>query len=135
MKVEEIMKKKVEFIEGNSPAFSAIEIMVDKGIRSLLVKPSTEKDDYGFISVKDIIFKVLGLDHDPIKVKCKEIMRPIVSIEKGKELIEAARLMRKFGVGRVFVKEGGKVIGIIAMLDVISYYLGQQIKKENRYLA
>jgi len=77
MKVDEIMTKKLELIHADAPIYDAIESMIDKRIRSLLVKPRDEKDVYGVITVRDIVYKVLGKNLDLNKTKVGEIHRSL----------------------------------------------------------
>jgi CBS domain-containing protein len=121
MKVEEIMTKKLEMIDANASIYDAIEKMIDKRIRSLLVKPRDEKDVYGVITVRDIVFKVLGKMLDLNKTKVAEIMsKPLVCINKGFDVEHAINLMTKFNITRVFICEGKEIVGIISLLDVMS---------------
>ncbi|MEW6053157.1 MAG: CBS domain-containing protein [Nitrospirota bacterium] len=121
MKVEEVMTKKVEMIDGKASIYDAIERMIDKRIRSLLVKPGDENDVYGVITVRDIVFKVLVKNLNLNKTKVGEITsKPLVCINKGVELDHAVSLMTKFNISRVFVCEGKEISGIISLLDVMS---------------
>jgi CBS domain-containing protein len=121
MKVDEIMTKKLAIIGADAPIYDAIESMIDKRIRSLLVKPRDEKDVYGVITVRDIVYKVLGKKLDLNKTKVGEITsKPLVCVDKGMDLEHAVNLMTKFNITRVFVCEGKEIIGIISLLDVMS---------------
>jgi len=121
MKVDEIMTKKIETIEADAPVFDAIERMIDKRIRSLLVKPKDEKDVSGVITVRDIVYKALGKNLDLNKTKVGEITSsPLVCIDKGMDIEHAVSLMAKFNITRVFVCDGKKIIGIVSLLDVMS---------------
>ena len=121
MKVDEIMTKKLAIIDANAPIYDAIESMIDKRIRSLLVKPRDEKDVYGVITVRDIVYKVLGKNLDLNKTKVGEITsKPLVCVDKGMDVEHAVNLMAKFNITRVFVSEGKEIIGIISLLDVMS---------------
>jgi len=121
MKVDEIMTKKLAIIDANAPIYDAIESMIDKRIRSLLVKPRDEKDVYGVITVRDIVYKVLGKNLDLNKTKVGEITsKPLVCVDKGMDVEHAINLMTKFNITRVFVSEGKEIIGIISLLDVMS---------------
>lgn len=121
MKVEEVMTKKLEMIDGKASIYDAIERMIDKRIRSLLVKPGDENDVYGVITVRDIVFKVLVKNLNLNKTKVDEITsKPLVCISKGVELDHAVSLMTKFNISRVFVCEGKEISGIISLLDVMS---------------
>jgi len=121
MKVEEIMTKKLETIDAEAPIYDAIERMIDKRIRSLLVKPSHEKDVYGVITVRDVVFKVLGKNLDLTKTKVGDITsKPLICINKGMDVEHAINLMTKFNITRVFICEEKQIVGIISLLDVMS---------------
>ena len=47
MKIAEIMTKKLETIAADAPVYDAIEKMIDRRIRSLLVQPKDKKDVHG----------------------------------------------------------------------------------------
>ena len=121
MKVDEIMTKKLETINADASIYDAIERMIDKRIRSLLVTPRDEKDVHGVITVRDIVFKVLGKNLDLNKTRVAEITsKPLVCINKGMDVDHAVNLMTKFNITRVFICEGKKIIGILSLLDVMS---------------
>ena len=121
MKVDEIMTKKLEMIDADALIYDAIEKMIDKRIRSLLVRPKDENDVYGVITVRDIVFKVLGKNLDLSKTKVSEIMsKPLVCIDKGMDVEHAINLMTKFNITRVFICAGKEIVGIISLLDVMS---------------
>jgi len=121
MKVDEIMTKKLETIEADAPVYDAIEKMIDKRIRSLLVKPRDEKDVSGVITVRDIVYKAFGKNLDLNKTRVGEITsRPLVCIDKGVDMEHAVSLMTKFNITRVFVSDGKEIIGIVSLLDIMS---------------
>jgi CBS domain-containing protein len=121
MKIDEIMTKKLETIEADAPVYDAIEMMIDKRIRSLLVKPIDETDVSGVITVRDIVYKALGRNLDLNKTKVGEITsKPLVCIDKGMDVEYAINLMTKFNITRVFICDGKEIIGIASLLDVMS---------------
>jgi CBS domain-containing protein len=133
MKVVEIMTKKLETIEADAPIYDAIEKMIDKRIRSLLVKPKDEKDVPGVITVRDIVNKALAKNLDLKKVKVGEITsKPLVCVDKGMDVEYAINLMSKFNITRVFVNDGKEIIGIISLLDVMSAELIKKAKEGHR---
>jgi CBS domain-containing protein len=121
MKIEEIMVKKLESVEANAPVYDAIEKMVDRRIRSILVKPKDEKDVYGIVTVRDIVFKVIGKNLDPNKIRVEEIAsKPVISIDKDMDIEHVISLMNKFNIARVFVSEGKEIIGVASILDIMA---------------
>jgi len=121
MKIDEIMVKKLESVEANAPVYDAIEKMVDRRIRSILVKPKDEKDVYGIVTARDIVFKVIGKDLDPNKIRIEEIAsKPVISIDKDMDIDHVISLMKKFNIARVFISEGKEIIGVASLLDILS---------------
>lgn len=121
MRVDEIMVKKLESIEADVPVYDAIEKMVDKRIRSLLVKPRDERDVYGVVTVRDVVYKVLGKKLDPNKIRVGEIAsRPLVCIDRDVDIEHVISLMTKFNITRVFVSDGKEIIGVVSLLDVMA---------------
>ena len=130
MNVEEIMTKKLEIISAEASIYDAIERMIDKRIRSLLVKPGDERDVYGVITVRDIVYKALGKNLDLNKMKVFEIMsKPVVSVDKGVDVEHAVNLMTKSHITRVFVNEGETIVGIVSLLDVMSAALIERARE------
>ncbi len=121
MKIDEIMVKKLESVEANAPVYDAIEKMVDRRIRSILVKPKDEKDVYGIVTMRDIVFKVIGKNLDPNKIRVEEIAsKPVISIDKDMDIDHVISLMNKFNIARVFVSEGKEIIGVASLLDIMA---------------
>ena len=133
MKVVEIMTKKLETIEVDAPIYDAIEKMIDKRIRSLLVKPNDDNDVHGVITVRDVVNKALAKNLDLNKTKVKEITsKPLVCVDKGMDVEYAINLMSKFNITRVFVNDGKEIIGIISLLDVMSAELIKRAREGHR---
>lgn len=130
-KVKEIMNSKLETIRPDATVYDAIEKLVDKRMRSIIVLPKDEKDVYGVITVRDIVFKIISKNLDPNKIKIEEIAsKPVISIDKETELGHLIKLMEKFNIARVFVHEGREIIGVVSLLDVLSATL---IERARRY--
>ena len=121
MKIHEVMVKKLESIEANAPVYNAIERMVDRRIRSILVKPKDERDVHGIVTVRDIVFKVIGKNLDPNKIRIDEIAsKPVISIDKDMDVEHVINLMNKFNIARVFVSDGKEIIGVASLLDILA---------------
>jgi CBS domain-containing protein len=126
MRVKEFMKTRLEYVEAGDSVYDAIERMLDKRIRSLVVKPSASGDVHGVITVRDVVFKVLGKGLNPGKVRVSEIAsRPLVCIDQDTELSDAAALMERFNIARVFVCDGKKLLGIFTLTDAMAGSLVQ----------
>ncbi|MBP8646237.1 MAG: CBS domain-containing protein [Syntrophobacteraceae bacterium] len=124
MRVYEFMTTKIESIESDRTVYDAVEIMVDKRVRSLVVRPrgknSKEAVD-GVLTARDVVFKVLAKGLNPKTIRVSEIAsRPLACIEKDMGFDDAATLMEKSNIARLFVCEGKKVVGVVSLLDVMA---------------
>jgi Predicted signal-transduction protein containing cAMP-binding and CBS domains len=129
-KVKEIMNTKLETIKPEATVYDAIEKLVDKRMRSVIVLPKDDKDVYGVITVRDIVFKVISQNLDPHKIKVEQIAsKPVISIDKETELGHLIKLMEKFNIARVFVHEGRQIIGVVSLLDVMSATLIERARR------
>jgi signal-transduction protein with cAMP-binding, CBS, and nucleotidyltransferase domain len=129
-KVKEIMNTKLETINPEATVYDAIEKLVDKRMRSMIVLPKDDKDVYGVITVRDIVFKVISQNLNPHKIKVEEIAsKPVISIDKETELGHLIKLMEKFNIARVFVHEGRQIIGVVSLLDVMSATLIERARR------
>ena len=121
MKVHEFMTTRIEFINADGSVYEVIEKMVDKRIRSLLVKLSKKDNDYGVITARDVVFKVMAKSIDPKNIKAREIAsNPLVCIDQDMDFNEAATLMKKANISRLIVCDAKKIVGVVAMMDVMS---------------
>lgn len=129
MRIEEIMTKKIESVDADAPVYDAIEKMVDKRLRSLLVKPRDEKDVYGVVTVRDIVFKVIDKNLDPSKIRVVEIAsKPVICVNRDMEIEYVISLMNKFNIARVFIHEGKDIIGVVSLLDIMAAALIERAK-------
>ncbi len=128
MEVAEVMNKRVEYIDPEAPVLEAIEKIVNKRIRSVVVRPKDEKDTYGIVTVRDIVYKCLSKNLDPQKVRVEEICsKPLITVEKNMGVEYVLKLMEKFNIARVFVKEGDKIVGVVALMDIMAAYLTRRL--------
>ena len=121
MKVHEFMTTRIEFINADGSVYEVIEKMVDKRIRSLLVKLSKKDNDYGVITARDVVFKVMAKSIDPKNIKARDIASvPLVYIDLDMDFNEAATLMKNANISRLIVCDAKKIVGVVAMMDVMS---------------
>jgi len=121
-KVEDIMiRSLIIFTKPERHVSRAIETMVQRGIGSILVYDGKE---WGTVTRKDIMEKVLAPGKDPKAVRCSEIMsKPLTTIDRGADVKEAIELMTKKDLRRLGVTEKGKVVGLVSNRDIIRSYM------------
>lgn len=122
LKVKDIMNPHIETITQDASVFEAMQRIVDKRIRSLLVLPKDENDLYGVLTIRDIVYNVLGKNLDPHKTKVGEVAtKRVVCINKDAELQDFIKLMERFNIGRVFVNEGKNIVGVASLFDAVRF--------------
>ena len=121
MKVKEFMTTRIETIGLDKSVYDAVERMVDRRIRSLLVRFPGKDQENGVITARDVVFKVLAKGFDPKKIKVSEIAsKPIICIHQDLDFDEAAKVMGEANVARAFVCDNDRIIGVVALMDVMA---------------
>jgi CBS domain-containing protein len=132
MNVQEFMTTKLEYIGPDRSVYGAIEKMVDKRIRSLIVTPGEREEDCGVITARDVVLKVIGKGKNPREVKVSQIAsKPLICVDKETLLAESAVIMERYNIARVFVCDGKNILGIVSLMDVMSGALILRARKNN----
>jgi hypothetical protein len=82
----------------------------------------TENDfPIGIVTDGDIVTKVVSKDMLASSTKASEVMsKPLHTIESEKEILEAARAMRRHGIKRLGVNYKNRLVGIISISDILA---------------
>jgi len=103
--------------------------MVDRRIRSLVVKFPGKESEYGVITARDVVFKVLAKGIDPTVTRASEIAsRPLLCVTNDSELGEIANLMQEADVARVFVCDGERLVGVVSLIDLMAAKLVERAR-------
>ncbi|RLB19928.1 MAG: tRNA nucleotidyl transferase [Deltaproteobacteria bacterium] len=118
VRIRDLMSFPVFTVNADETMQSAANLLKEKGCTGL---PVMEGDRLvGIISRRD--FRKLKNDSQ-LSLPVKAFMsQKIVSIEPEKGIMEAARLMVKYDVGRLPVLKDGKLIGIVTRSDTMRYF-------------
>jgi CBS domain-containing protein len=120
-KVADVMHKNVATIDGSETAASAIAMMRQKKVSSLVVNRRAHEDAWGIVTRKDIVSKIVDPGKDPKTVKVHEIMtKPVVTVSPGLALKYCARLFNNAGIRRAPVFDGKEIVGIISNTDIFN---------------
>ena len=121
-KVSEIMTTTLVTIDKNSPIREALRLMKKKGISRLLV--TSKGKIIGIVTERDLARR-LGSEKER-KLSDAHIYvsscytKELITIEKDKDISEAAKLMLKYGISSLpVVNEKSEVIGIVTKTDLI----------------
>ncbi|MDH5517856.1 MAG: CBS domain-containing protein [Gammaproteobacteria bacterium] len=120
VQVRDVMKNKIDMIDGKLTVEEALEQMRHVETKTLLVNKRFEGDEYGMVLLSDIAKQVLAKDRSPARVNIYEIMtKPVITIEPSMDIRYCARLFERMGLSRAPVVEDGKIIGIVSYTDMV----------------
>ena len=115
-----VPKEKFVTIKQNTDTQTAAQIMRDRGIGSLFV--TNGKEIVGILTDTDIVQRVVANRVDTHKTTAEQIMStPIVTIEEDKTILDANDLMAKTHIRHLGVTQGGKLVGMISVRDIVVF--------------
>lgn len=128
--ISNVMRKKLETIEGTASVQQAAKKMKDRDVSSLLIVDE-KGDPQGIVSERDLVTKVCYNDRIASAVTNQEIMSSLIMISSTSSPSEAADMMLQHNVRHLLVVDRGndnnnnskssKPIGIITPLDFTRY--------------
>lgn len=95
------------------------KLMVKHNIGCILITDKAGKTT-GIITERDVVERVAAKNVLPSDVKVADTMsRPVITVPPGTSITEAAKLMNHSKIRRLAVIEGGKLVGILTMKDIL----------------
>lgn len=132
MKIAEFMTTRIEYIDADKSVYDAVEMLVDRRKRSVVVRNTPKDNTYGVVTARDVVFKVLAKGLNPKEVKVSEIASgPLVCMSADAEFDEAALIMEKNGIARIYVCDQGEILGLVSLLDLMSAELIMRARGDN----
>ncbi|MBT8439564.1 MAG: CBS domain-containing protein [Gammaproteobacteria bacterium] len=120
VQVKDVMKKRVDIVDGMSTVQQALEQMEHIDTKCLIVDKRDEYDEYGIVMIADIAKHVLAKDRAADRVNIYEIMsKPVIHIDADMDIRYCARLFDQFGLSRAPVMQDNKLVGIISFHDMV----------------
>ena len=112
--VSNCMTDEVVEIDGRLDVLSALKVMKDAGVMSLIVKRRDENDEYGMLLFSDIARQVLANNRAPERVSVYEIMvKPVLTVRADMEIRYCARLFERFGISQAPVVDNQEIVGMV----------------------
>jgi signal-transduction protein with cAMP-binding, CBS, and nucleotidyltransferase domain len=115
----DVMTKQIVDIEASATVAQAIEKMKEGNVSSLLIKPESDMDTWGFMTDTDLLEEVVAKGLDPADVYVHQIMsKPVITVSPKSSLQECAALLARAEIRRVLVYDGKEIIGIVSSGDI-----------------
>jgi len=113
-------------LESGAPIRDAARIMADKKIGSVGVREDGKL--VGLVTERDLVWRVLAKGDGAAKT-LGDVMRDGPTVTPSSTERDCAHLMQLHATRHLLVKDGGNLVGVISMLDVIELML-----EDNRFL-
>jgi len=120
MLVKDIMTSPVVTIGENETIYKAAQLM-DKHDVGCVIVTDKERKPVGILTERDLVSRVLAKNTLPSRIKAGKVMTtPLITIDPGETLAEAARRMSKLNVRRLGVVYKGNLEGVISSKDILA---------------
>lgn len=119
--VSRIMTKRPKSIGPKTSVVSAAKTMRTARVGSLFVKKG--KQLVGIVTDTDIVRRGVSTNKNLGKMTVEKIMTtPICSIESNQPVDDAQDMMGDLGVRHLAVTQGGTIVGVISVRDLLMHY-------------
>jgi signal-transduction protein with cAMP-binding, CBS, and nucleotidyltransferase domain len=114
----DVKTNRVVRLEKDKLVFDAAQLMKREDVSSVVVLD--RNTICGIVTEGDIVRKVVCGELNPHETSLDTIMSsPVHTIDAGKTIVDAARLMRDMKVKKLVIVEGREVSGIISEHDIV----------------
>ncbi len=112
-------------IEPDATVYDAIHLLAEKGIGALLVMEGDEL--IGVISERDYARQIILKDKSSRKTLVRDIMTSkVITSEPNQEIADCMSMMTEKRIRHLPVVEGGRVVGVVSIGDVIKAVIAEQ---------
>ena len=122
--VEELMIKDVVTVSCMATLREAMDLMLEKRVKSLVVEKRHDSDAWGILTYTTILRTVMKEEGDVDLVNVYDIAtKPALSVPRQLEVRHAVQMMLDFDIKRVLVTSNNELEGILTMNDIVSAIL------------
>lgn len=123
--VRDFMHRYLEVVPQDTPIVAAAERMQLRRIGSVLVESGDPKRAFiGIVTETDLVRKVLAAGLDPTVTMVDQIMAgPVLTITAERSMLDASHLMETNHVRHLCVLDGGDIVGLISVRDLVRYFV------------
>lgn len=130
-------KREIHSIGPDQPVLAAIQMMADKFVGALLVMRGGEL--IGIVSERDYARKVILKGRSSSDTPVHDIMTPnVITVAPGDSVHRCMRLVTEKHIRHLPVVEGGKVVGVVSIGDLVKAVIddqAEQLDQLQRYIS
>ncbi|HVT37101.1 MAG TPA: CBS domain-containing protein [Nevskiaceae bacterium] len=118
--VGDLMTRSMITVTDDETVEQAMHVMTENNVSSVVVEPN-DKGEWGVITRRDIVTKIVRVNKSPATAKVKDVAsRPLFSVPAETSIREAANILAEKNFSRLTISQGGKVIGIVTETDIFN---------------
>jgi len=119
IRVKDLMKTDVKTVHKDVTLLTAIKIMRDFSVSSLIIEPESDGDAFGIITRKDVVEAIVMNPVGGTSLLVDDVMtKPAITVNTGLSISNCHQMMRMVGVRRLPVVDGTKLIGILTNANI-----------------
>lgn len=121
IRVKDLMKADAKTVHKDATLLTAIKMMRDFGVSSLIIEPETDGDAFGIITRKDVVEAIVMDPAGGTSLIVYDVMtKPAITVNSGLSISNCHQMMRMVGVRRLPVVDGSKLIGILSNANIFA---------------
>ncbi|MDY0117068.1 MAG: CBS domain-containing protein [Sulfurimonadaceae bacterium] len=122
--VEDLMHKEVAIIKAHATLKEALQMMKQKGVKSLVVDKNSPSDAYGIITNSQILETILVEEGDIELLNVFDVYKkPAFFVSSQIDVKYAAKTMLEHNIKRVVVTDSNEIRGVLSITDLSHYLL------------
>ena len=119
IRVKDLMKTDVKTVHKDVTLLTAIKIMRDFSVSSLIIEPESDGDAFGIITRKDVVEAIVMNPVGGTSLLVDDVMtKPAITVNTGLSISNCHQMMRMVGVRRLPVVDGTQLIGILSNANI-----------------
>ena len=120
-RVQDVMTTELHIIDGLENIDSAMRLMQQHAVSSLIVARRDKDDEVGLLEVADVAAEVVAENRPPDRVSVYEAMaKPVVTLPPGMLTRYAVRLLVELGLTRAVVVNADRdAVGMVTLRDLV----------------
>jgi len=118
--VNDLMTRSLITVTDEDSVENAMHEMTSNNVSCIVVEPN-KKGDWGIMTRRDIVTKIVHANRNTATAKVKDIAsRPLFSVPAETTIREAAKILAEKNFSRLAISQGDKVIGIVTETDIFN---------------
>jgi len=123
VRVDSLMRTDLHRIDGLANIHTALSMMREHKVSSLVIDRRHPGDEYGFLTVNEIAARVIAVNRSFERTSVYQVMeKPVLTIVPEMNVKYTVRLMTQLGRRRALVLGESGLLGFVSLRDLVLSY-------------